>query len=121
MQCEEKRLFWPNCSNKDCFLWIEDSRGVHQKKSVALNKRLLLHLMFLVLLNGILCVQGPSDSGGEQVRPGGTQQHGHHTAHHESAQRDRDLRRGERRICLPLPLSPHTEALERLIHYSTFK
>lgn len=34
----------------------------------------------------LLCIQGSSDPGGQQVGPGGTQQHGDHTAHHEPVQ-----------------------------------
>lgn len=52
---------------------------------------------FLQLLGHFLwCVQGSSDPGGEQVRPGGAQQHGDRASHYEPVQRDRDLCWGEK-------------------------
>ena len=40
-------------------------------------------------------LQGAADPGGEQVGPGGAQQHGDHPAHHEPVLGHRNLRGGK--------------------------
>lgn len=40
----------------------------------------------LLMLKRVIYLQGSSDPGGKQVRPGGAQQHGDHSAHHEPVQ-----------------------------------
>ena len=63
----------------------------------------------------MLSLQGSSDPGGEQVGPGGAQQYGDHSAHHEPVLRHRDLRRGKGyQLRLPPPsLDPQQWCLER--------
>lgn len=50
------------------------------------------------VVNECSLLQGAIDPCGEQVGPGGTQQHGDHPANHESIPGYRDLCRGKRSI-----------------------